>query len=201
VASSIACSSRAGRSRERGCDDGAISIATAVALGTIWRMLHVRVAAAESVQFVQNLEKRPQDENTHRATAVPPLLSKLQRMTSVSATIARLMSAKSMASSPCSQRSRSPACCDRCWCACGCRADTTKPSGSATYQNQETQKSKIQIPVFPGWGKVTSQSALRADDVEISALAINICCYHIGSLEKEHEQACHDRNHHESEHL
>jgi hypothetical protein len=61
-------------------------------------MLHVRVAAAESVQFVQNLEKRPQDEITHRATAVPPLLSILQRMTSVSVTIARLMSAKSMAS-------------------------------------------------------------------------------------------------------
>jgi hypothetical protein len=49
--------------------------------------------------------------------------------------------------------------------------------------------------------KVTSQSAPRADAVEIIALAINICCYHIGSLEKEHEQACHDRNHHESEHV
>jgi hypothetical protein len=67
----------------------------------------------------------------------------------------------------------------------------------------EPKNPQIQDPdtYLPGWGKVTGQSALRADAVEIIALAINICCYHIGSLEKEHEQACHDRNHHESEHL
>ena len=83
---------------ERGRDDGVISIATVVALGTNWRMLHVRVVAAESLQFVQDLEKRRQDKITPRATAVAPLLSILQRMTPVSATIARLISATSMAS-------------------------------------------------------------------------------------------------------
>jgi hypothetical protein len=84
---------------ERGRDDGVISIATtAVALGTNWRLLHVRVVAAESLQFVQDLEKRRQDKITPRATAVTPLLSILQRMTPVSATIARLISATSMAS-------------------------------------------------------------------------------------------------------
>jgi hypothetical protein len=61
-------------------------------------MLHVRVVAAESLQFVQGLEKRRQDKITPRATAVAPLLSILQRMTPVSATIARLISATSMAS-------------------------------------------------------------------------------------------------------
>jgi hypothetical protein len=67
----------------------------------------------------------------------------------------------------------------------------------------ERKNPEIQDPDtrLPGCGKVTNQSALRADAVEISALAINICCYNIGALEKEHEQACHDRNHHESEHL
>jgi hypothetical protein len=58
----------------------------------------VRVVAAESLQFVQDLEKRRQDKITPRATAVTPLLSILQRMTPVSATIARLISATSMAS-------------------------------------------------------------------------------------------------------
>jgi hypothetical protein len=55
-------------------------------LGTIWRMLHVQVVAAESLQFVQDLEKRSQI--TPRATAVTASLSILQRMTPVSATIA-----------------------------------------------------------------------------------------------------------------
>jgi hypothetical protein len=41
----------------------------------------------------------------------------------------------------------------------------------------------------------------RGDAVEISARANKVCCYRIGSLEKEHEQARHDQSYDDFAHL
>jgi len=45
------------------------------------------------------------------------------------------------------------------------------------------------------------RSAIGADAADISALANNICCCHIGSLKKEQEQARRDRSYDEFAHL
>jgi hypothetical protein len=144
-----------------------------VALGTIWRMLHVQVVAAKSLQFVQDLKKRPHDKITPRAAAVAPLLSILQRRTSVSATIARLISPTSMASF--ALLSKKPTACLLwpllVWVRLLSRYD--KPSGSATYQNQKTQSTSAATSSI---GKVAVITAAR---VPPESRCSNIArCYH-----------------------